>query len=88
MPSSPMISSPRLSQDSTTSSPVASLLSPSPYFIPMIPARILPSFPHFYTHRPHVVDVSTYVPSYRKVVHPEWLHVMASKIDALARFGT
>ena len=54
----------------------------------MIPEGILPSFPHFYTHRPHVVDVSTDVPSYRKVVHPEGLHVMASKIDALARIGT
>ena len=30
IPSSPMISSPCLSRDSTTSSPVASLLSPSP----------------------------------------------------------
>jgi hypothetical protein len=29
----------------------------------MIPARILSSFPHFYTHRPHVVDASTDVPS-------------------------
>ena len=29
----------------------------------MIPARILPSFPHFYTHRLRVVDVSTDVPS-------------------------
>jgi len=53
----------------------------------MILARILPSFPHFYTHRPHAVDVSTDVPSYRKVVHPEWLHVMASKIDAPARMA-
>ena len=54
----------------------------------MIPTRILPSFRNFYTHRQHVVDVSTDVPSYRKVVHPKWLHVMASKIDALARIGT
>jgi hypothetical protein len=54
----------------------------------MIPARILPSFPHFYTQRPHAMDVSTDVPSYRKVVHPKGLHVMASKIDALARIGT
>ena len=53
----------------------------------MIPTRTLPSFPHFYTHRLHVVDASTDVPSYRKVVHPDWLHVMASKIDALARIG-
>jgi len=88
MPSSPMVSSPRLSWDSTTSSPVASLLSPSPYFIPMIPTRILPSFPHFYTHRLRVVDVSTDMPSYRKVINPEWLHVMASKIDALASIST
>ena len=58
MPSSPMISSPRLSQDSTPSSVVASL-SPSPEFIPLISARILPSFPHFYIHRPRVVNVST-----------------------------
>ena len=26
--------------------------------------------------------------TYREVVHPKWLHVMASKIDALARIGT
>ena len=54
----------------------------------MIPAHILPSFPHFYAHRSRVADVSTDGPSYRKVVHPEWLHVMASKIDALVRIGT
>ena len=71
MPSSAMVSSPRLSQDYAASSPVASLLSPSPYFSPMIPTRILPSFPHFYTHHLHVVDVSTNMPSYRKVINPE-----------------
>ena len=53
-----MISSPRLSRDSTPSSVVASL-SPSPEFIPLISACIIPSFPHFYIHRPRVVNVST-----------------------------
>jgi len=58
MPSSPMISSPRLSRDSTPSSVVASL-SPSPEFIPLISACILPSFPHFYIQSPRVVNGST-----------------------------
>lgn len=60
--SSPIISSPHLSHDSTPSSPMASL-SPSPEFIPMIPTRILPSFPNFYTGRLRVVDASIDVPS-------------------------
>ena len=53
----------------------------------MILARILPYLPHFYTRHSCVVDVSTDVPSYRKVVHPKWLHVMALKIDVLAHIG-
>ena len=50
-----------LSQDSTHLSPVASLSS-SPEFISMILARILPSFPRFYIHRPRVVNASNDVP--------------------------